>query len=930
MDYSFISDLSVEPSATRHLSDAQKDRMTLLLDRYLSALEQDVPPALEELAVDDPELIEPLRCYINGLEDLHRIAAGFAPHGATDAAADDEKRLGDFRLLEEVGRGGMGVVYRARQLSLERIVAIKLLPFAAVLDARQIARFKNEAHAAAGLNHPNIVPVYTVGVQRGVHYYAMQFIEGRSLDAVIADQSARGEMPDVDDSLRRAIDVAQALHAAHEFGVVHRDIKPSNLILDKDDKIWVTDFGLARCQTDASMTKTGDIVGTMKYMSPEQARGESAIVDGRTDVYSLGATLYEMLCLRPAYDGNDTPAVLRQIEERSPTPLRSQRAKIPQDLETVIAKAMSKSRDDRYETALQFAEDLQRVLDGQPTVARPPTLVDRLAHWAHAHRNAVAMTFAFGLFTLLGLSISIAMIASAKQESDANAILAKRSDRLARATVDRLGAQMAELLSDIPAASSVRQQLLRETLTYYQAFAEQADDDETLTEDLAITFGKIGSLQNEIGSPAEAIASLEESMRLFQQLADAGRPNATLQNRLASSENNLALALDRAGRYQAAQQHYESAIQRWQDLSDADPADVEARAGWAMAVGNFALLLSKTDRPDQAEAMFHRSLEIAQSAPSAASVAPNAPLAKQLASTYQNLSGLLAERDPGQAVSYARAALEYQMRELDDGHASPTAAARVALTLNSLGAAQSACGESDAAIESYRQASELQQQLIGRWPGELTYQRDLAVTQNNLGMALAAQDQFDSARRAFDQALNYQVALTEAFADDAELQSTLGGIYNNHAFVLEKLNRHPQALDSYRLAVQHQQRALLAAPEVPRYREYLSKHFYNCARLLRESDHFDQAVQFALQRRDLWPDDGDRLASVAEELLTTAQQIRQSVAANRPSQAIASDCIDHAKETLKTATEVGYQHAADLLNRPEFAELMQKQHLDET
>ncbi len=904
--------------------------MTLLLDRYLSALEKGAPPAAEDLAVDDPELIEPLRCYINGLEDLHQIAAGFAPHGENDAEADDEKRLGDFRLLNEVGRGGMGVVYRARQLSLERIVAIKLLPFAAVLDARQIVRFKNEAHAAAQLNHPNIVPVYTVGVERGVHYYAMQFIEGRSLDAVIADQADRDEMPDIPVTLRRAIDVAGALHAAHEFGVVHRDVKPSNLILDTDDKIWVTDFGLARCQTDASMTQTGDIVGTMKYMSPEQARGESAIVDGRTDVYSLGATLYEMLCLRPAYDGNDTPAVLRQIEERSPAPLRSLRPEIPQDLETVIAKAMSKSRDHRYETALQFAEDLQRVLDGRPTVARPPTLVDRLAHWAHAHRNAVAMTFAFGLFTLLGMSISIAMIAAAKQESDANAILATRSDRLARGTVDRLGAQMAELLADIPAASSVRQQLLRETLAYYQAFADQADDDETLTEDLAITYGKIGTLQNEIGSPAEAIASLEASMRLFQQLADAGQPNGTLQNRLASSENNLALALDRAGQYQAAQQHYESAIRRWRALAEVDPSDVDARAGWAMAVGNFALLLSKTDRPDQAEAMFHRSLEIAQTASPAESGSPNVPLAKQLASTYQNLSGLLAERDPGQAVTYAQQALQYQMRELDDAHAGPNAAARVALTLNSLGAAQSACGDSDAAIESYRQASDFQQQLVDRWPGELTYQRDLAVTQNNLGMALAAQDQFDSAKRAFDQALGYQIALTEAFADDAELQSTLGGIYNNHAFVLEKLGRRAHALESYRLAVKHQQQALLAAPEVPRYRDYLSKHFYNCARLLRESDDFDQAVQFALRRRELWSDDGNRLTGVAEELLTTALQIRQSGPPNAPSQPQASVCIDYAKETLKMATLAGNQHASDLLNRPEFAELIQKPQLDET
>ncbi|QDV44908.1 Serine/threonine-protein kinase PknB [Stieleria neptunia] len=899
--------------------------MTLLLDRYLSALEQGAPPALEDLAVDDPELIDPLRCYINGLDDLHQVAAGFAPQSDADRhdGFEDQRLLGDFRLLDEVGRGGMGVVYRARQLSLERIVAIKLLPFAAVLDARQIARFKNEAHAAAQLNHPHIVPVHTVGVQRGVHYYAMQFIEGRSLDAVIADQSDRGAMPDIDVTLRRAIDVAHALHAAHEFGVVHRDVKPSNLILDNDDKIWVTDFGLARCQTDASMTKTGDIVGTVKYMSPEQARGESAIVDGRTDVYSLGATLYEMLCLRPAHDGNDTPAVLRQIGERSPAPLRTMRDDIPRDLETVVAKAMSKSRDNRYETALQFAEDMQRVLRGQPTVARPPTMIDRLSHWAHAHRNMVAMTFVFGWFAVLGLSASIAMVAAAKQESDANAVLAQRSDALARATVDRLGAQMAELLSEIPAASSVRQQLLRETLAYYQAFADQADDDVSLTEDLAITYGKIGSLQNEIGSPGEAIESLQESMRLFQQLSNSDQASRSINHQLATSENNLALALERGGQYQAAQRHYESAIGRWQALLDAAPDDVATRAGLAMAVGNFALLLSKTDRPDQAEVMFQRSLAIAQNEPH------NEVLAKQLASTYQNLSGLLAERDPQRSVGYARAALELQLQELSDDHASPASAGRVALTMNSLGAAQSASGDLDAAIESYRQAAQIQQQLIDRWPDELTYQRDLAVTQNNLGMALASQDQFDAARRAFDQALVYQVGLTEAFDDDAELQSTLGGIYNNHAFVLEQLGQPHQALDSYRLAVEHQHLAHLAAPEVPRYRDYLSKHFYNCGRLLRDHQNFDEALAFALRRRQLWLDDGERLAGVAEELLTTALQIvRSGVTAE--GRVTKSDCIEYANETLQMAIQTGYANDADLLDRPEFAELLQKQPLDET
>ncbi len=194
-------DLSIEPAADWHLTREQRDRLTDLLDGYLSQLERGLPPPREDLIEANPDLAEPLRAYFQSLDELHDMAAGFQPPGhpgresagppAEVLAHDDEKRLGDFRLLREVGRGGMGVVYEAEQISLGRRVALKVLPFAAVLDSRQIARFKHEAQAAGQLNHPNIVSVFAVGVERGVHYYAMQFIDGQPLDRVIAEMRDR-------------------------------------------------------------------------------------------------------------------------------------------------------------------------------------------------------------------------------------------------------------------------------------------------------------------------------------------------------------------------------------------------------------------------------------------------------------------------------------------------------------------------------------------------------------------------------------------------------------------------------------------------------------------------------------------------------------------------------------------------------------------
>ena len=246
--------------------------------------------------------------------------------------------------------------------------------------------------------------MYAVGVERGVHYYAMQFIDGQPLDRAVDElrrkfpaansgPSAVEIVAETGDQLpaadacastcrslltdksrnrreyfatvtRLGIQAAEAVHAAHEYGIVHRDIKPSNLLLDGDGKLWVTDFGLARCQAmEASLTKSGDVVGTLRYMSPEQALGQSALVDQRTDVYSLGATLYELLTLRPPFHGQVGPALLRHIEQREPERLTHWQPQLPADLETVILKAMAKRREDRYATAQQFADDLRCVLE---------------------------------------------------------------------------------------------------------------------------------------------------------------------------------------------------------------------------------------------------------------------------------------------------------------------------------------------------------------------------------------------------------------------------------------------------------------------------------------------------------------------------------------------------------------------------------------
>jgi serine/threonine protein kinase/WD40 repeat protein len=411
-----------------------EDLVGQVADEFLDRLDRGERPDVEEYAGRHPAFATVLRDVLGTLQLMRAAGSEPAPAGPP-APADQPGRLGDFRIVREVGRGGMGIVYEAEQISLGRRVALKVLPFAAGLDARQLQRFRTEAQAAAQLHHTNIVPVYAVGCERGVHFYAMQFIDGQTLAALI-----RGLRPDpapvapqeaADATTRLAVrttarsttdpeffraaarlaaQAADALEHAHQMGVVHRDVKPANLLLDARGHLWVTDFGLARLQNDAGLTRSGDLLGTLRYMSPEQALAKHGVVDHRTDVYSLGASLYELLTLEPPFRSDSRAALLRAIAEDEPVLPRQRNRAVPAELETVVLKALAKSPADRYPTAGELADDLRRFLADQPVQARRPTLGQRLRRWGRRHRSAVRAAIgaaAVALVTvLLGLTLS--------------------------------------------------------------------------------------------------------------------------------------------------------------------------------------------------------------------------------------------------------------------------------------------------------------------------------------------------------------------------------------------------------------------------------------------------------------------------------------------------------------------------------------------
>ncbi len=855
-----------DPSILEPLSTRHEERVAVLLESYLIALEDGAPPTVAELAKDDPELAPVLGEYIQSLQALHTVS-NMPPAGAPDAAESNatetsgspnrdgsDRRMGDFRLIEVIGRGGMGTVYRAEQISLHRIVAVKVLPLAAALDDRQITRFCNEAATMASLDHPHIVPVYAVGCENNIHFYAMRLIEGPSIDEVIRQQqdestttsnsesTGKNQLNDWRHAVQLAIDAADALHAAHEMGVVHRDIKPSNLMIDEKGRLCITDFGLAHCQMEEGLTRSGDVVGTAKYMSPEQAQGESAMVDGRSDVYSLAVTLYEMISLQAVHEGTEQVALSRLLNGNAPTPLRQLRPSLPRDLDVVVAKAMAMSRDDRYETAHAFANDLRCVLAGQPTAAKPPTAFDRILAWAVAHRRSAATLMLIGAAALVTFAFSSARIAAAKHQSDEAATRARRNELLARGAIDNLGSKMAELLSDIPSAEPVRRELLRQTLDYYQQLATDTQPgDSTIHRDLAIHYGKIGALQRDLGLARDAVESLRQSESLYSQLVAANAREARdgdndLAMEWATSQNNLADALRQASQAREASDWFAKSIAEYRrllqktDQTSSSHAEIERRL--AASLNNLGLLLASLGDRENAETAYMQSIQILQQQNSNS---PSPQASGQLAAVRSNISALLAKSQPDRAAEYARQALATQLQQSSGNHEDAKIASQAMATLCSLGESFAAKQQHQQAAESFERSAKIGEQLLQRWPEKPTYRRDLVVSLNHLGLSQSALGQLEQARYTFERVVDYQTDLSAERPDNAELHNMLAGALNNLGFIHEQLKNVPTAKRCYQQAVQHQQNALKLAPAATQFRHDLKTHQENLRNLERSS-----------------------------------------------------------------------------------------------
>lgn len=370
------------------MSERQENTLDELIAEYIQACETGKSQDTDELIARHPEYAEELREFFRIQMRIRGVtqpisAEMFGQH-------EDEARglFGDYELLELVARGGMGVVYRARQRSLNRIVALKMVLSERLTSERNLQRFQAEAETAANLKHPNIVVIHDVGQHDGQTFYSMAFVEGPSLSRMVRENP----LPP-DTAARYVCSVARAMAYAHSQGVLHRDLKPSNILIDLDDQPQVTDFGLAmRVDQESSLTLSGEILGTPSYMSPEQALAKRNQIGPRSDVYSLGAVLYELLTGRPPFRAASSLETIRQLVESTAPAPRLLNSMVPRDLETITMKCLEKNPTQRYRTADELAEELDRFQRGAPILARPISRPERFRRWCMAHPLIALLT----------------------------------------------------------------------------------------------------------------------------------------------------------------------------------------------------------------------------------------------------------------------------------------------------------------------------------------------------------------------------------------------------------------------------------------------------------------------------------------------------------------------------------------------------------
>ncbi|TVQ52610.1 MAG: serine/threonine protein kinase [Phycisphaerales bacterium] len=817
-------------------------------------------------------------------------------------------RIGRYRIIRLIGAGGMGAVYEAEQERPRRRVAIKLIRPGWVTDAL-LKRFEREAHVLGQLDHPGIAQIYEADTAEAQDdqgrslgrqpFFAMELVHGHSLHEYL--ERTRPSTSERLDLVRR---IAEAVHHAHQKGIVHRDLKPNNILVTEEGRPKILDFGVARltehdAQVTTLQTQSGELVGTLAYMSPEQIAGDSRAVDTRADVYALGVILYEVLSERLPLDVTrcSLPEATRLIRDVDPPRLSSINTRFRGDIDTIVSKAIEKEVDRRYASASALAADLQRTLRDEPIAARPPSTAYQLRKFARRNRAMVAGVMATFLALVIGLLGTIYFafgLSQQLEETERQRALAEQRFEDVRELANTFLFEVDEQIRDVSGTTAARETLVSTGLSYLDALAEQADDDHELLLELAVAYRRLGDIQGSpslpnLGDIAGAAQSYQRSVELLEAIYMENADDERVLGHLTSSTNSL-------GHVQLARGDREAALEQYHATYDRLQGFRERTGVWTNAMeGDAARAAANVGR-------------------------------------IKAQQGLLAEAID--RFEEFRAYIEPRAEQ----HPDDTDAVRnLATILDRIADLQRRQSEYEAALAAYRQAMEVLHTLDEEDRNRRGTQAALAGLHRSLGYLLVEMDRAEDAMDHFIKSRDIAARLAEADPDDLQARRNLGVAFFSLGFGAQESGHLDDAVEAFERYVTIADELVDRAPDYIVLRRDLRIACERLGDMLRRTGAFDDAqpylqrgVEIAESLVDHSPDNVEarrELVLALENLAHLHVDLARregSVDGSESHAEIAAALLAQAAEEIDRMAEIGRLEPRDQNTRGRIADLMER------